>query len=354
MKESFCGLISKLPLGCIVENDIVSDNGQLLISSMTVIDEDILSKLSHYNTVIYTTIHCDNGEETEKEIETKDVTISFDDSFKNYAVESIQTIYDNINKPDEIANNINKLSTELCTFIHNSDSLGINIAKLKVSDEYTYKHSVDVGTISAVIAAAMDMSEEAIHNIAVAGVLHDLGKEKIPLEIINKPARLTPEEFAIMKKHPVYGYQILRDAKEISEPIRQGVLNHHENFDGTGYPRGLKNTELHMIEKIIAVADVFDALVTARPYKTAKTPAQAIEIMFTMSNKFDINIFKSFLSVINAYPNGTNIKLSNGKEATVIAQNKSYPLRPIIRLNDTNEEINMSSDMEYLSVVIIN
>lgn len=247
------------------------------------------------------------------------------------------------------------MCAEACSFLMamKANEIGINLSKLKVSDEYTYKHSVDVGVMSATLAKHLGFDDSFIKDIAVAGLLHDLGKERVPTEILNKPAKLTDEEFSIMKLHPVHGYSILRDSKDLSEEIRRGILNHHENIDGSGYPRGLKDVEIGDMGKIIAITDVFDALVTARPYKAAKTPSQAIEIMFTMFTKFDVDYFRGFLDIINAYPNGSLIKLSNGELATVLKQNRSYPLRPVIQLDETGQIVDMANDQEYLCVTIV-
>lgn len=108
----------------------------------------------------------------------------------------------------------------------------------QTSDEYTFKHSVDVATISMILAKQMKLPDNEIHDIGVSGLLHDIGKTMIPNEILNKPGRLTDDEFNIMKKHSVYGYNMLKDRKDLNNSILMGVLQHHERIDGTGYPLG--------------------------------------------------------------------------------------------------------------------
>ncbi len=355
MRKQIIGHIEDLPENCILESDLLSDQNVLLLPRMTVVTEEVKNSMKNYRGLVsisVTTLDDEQVSEGDLDVEN-DESIVFDEEFKKYAAESITNIYKNISEPDEITDAVESLSTDLCDFINSSVSLGVNLAKLKISDEYTYKHSVDVGTISAVIAADMDYDETFVHNVAIAGILHDLGKEKIPKEILNKTSRLDSREFNIMKMHPVYSYQIMREAKDIPEEIRQGMLNHHENKDGTGYPRKLMDKDIGDMAKIITIADVFDALVTERSYKKAKTAAEAIEIMFTMSSKFDFEIFKAFLDIINAYPNGTEILLSNNEKAVVIKQNKSYPLRPVIKIMDTDEVVDLATDSHYLSVVIV-
>ncbi len=349
MTKEINGYVSDLPEGCITETDIFTETGVLLCPKMTLIDERLLHSLRAYKGKIHVTVtYMDIPVNTE--IET-DESLDFSESMKAYALENITTICANVDNPQVLTDSVTNMSNEISNVIHNSKSLGINLSKLKISDEYTYKHSVDVGTISGLIAAKMGESEQFIHDVTMAGILHDIGKEKIPLEIINKPDKLNDIEFKIIKMHPVYGYQILSQCHDISEEIRQGVLNHHENMDSSGYPRHLDMGKIGKMGQILAIADVFDALTTARPYKTAKTPAQSIEIMFSMMNKFNITIFKTFLDIVTAYPNGSTVHLNGGLAGTVIRQNKSYPLRPVVQVG--NDIIDLSNDMRYLSTIIV-
>ena len=349
MTKEINGYIADLPEGCITETDIFTEAGVLLCPKMTLIDEKLLHSLRAYKGKIHVTITYMNIS-TDIQAE-KDESIDFSESMKAYALENITTLCANIDNPQVITDNVTNMSDEISNVIHHSKSLGINLSKLKISDEYTYKHSVDVGTIAGLIAAEMGESERFIHDITMAGILHDIGKEKIPLEIINKPGKLNDVEFKIIKMHPVYGYQILSQCSDISEEIKQGVLNHHENIDSSGYPRNLNMNKIGKMGQILAIADVFDALATARPYKAAKTPAQSIEIMFGMMNKFNVSIFKTFLDIVTAYPNGSTVQLNGGRTGTVIRQNKSYPLRPVVQVD--NDIIDLSNDMRYLSTIIV-
>ena len=354
MKKEIDGYISDLPDGCITETDIYTSNGVLLCPKLTIINKKVMETLKSYKGRIHVTISYTEPEQPIDTIPEKDDSLDFSESLKTYALESITNIQNNLDNPRELAKNAMDISHEINNVISHSKVLGINLSKLKISDEYTYKHSVDVGTIAGLIAAHMGESERFVHDITISGILHDIGKEKIPKEILNKPSKLTDEEFKIIQLHPLYGYQILKPCRDLTEEIKQGVLNHHENIDGTGYPRKLNMQQMGKMEKILAIADVFDALTTQRPYKNAKTPAQSIEIMFTMSNKFDMKIFRAFLDIVNAYPNGSIVKLSNGMSGTVIRQNKSYPLRPVIQIENKKEPIDLSTNIEYLSTIICN
>ena len=355
MVRDIYGHVSDLPAGCITETDIYTDTGALLCPMMTVIDDKRLQSLSSYKGMIHATIsYVDESLGVNiSDVPLPDDSVSFDESFKQYAVESLSNLYSNIEDVETLTSGVVEIGQKVCAFIDGSKELGINLSKLKVSDEYTYKHSVDVGTMAAILAKALGEPEAFVQDVAVAGLLHDIGKENIPPEIINKPTKLSIDEFEMIKTHPVHGYKLLMDSANITEEIRQGVLNHHENVDGSGYPRALTDDKIGKMGKILAIVDVYDALVTKRPYKEAKSPAEAIEIMFTMSNKFDIDYFRTFLSVINIYPNGSVIKLSNGETGVVLRQNKSYPLRPVIKITSVQTIVDLSINRDYLGTVIV-
>ena len=356
MTKEIDGYVWDLPLGCVTETDIYTDLNVLLCPRMTIIDAAQIELLSKYKGKIHAVVSYtkqDNTEENDDITPDEDISIDFEDSFKHYAAETLEAIFSNVKDVKSLTSGAREIGEQVYSVIDASKELFINLSKLKVSDEYTYKHSVDVGTMAAVLAKRMGENNKFIHDVTIAGLLHDVGKEKIPTEIINKPAKLTNDEFELIKTHPVHGYNILMNSADVSEDMRQGILNHHENYDGTGYPRGLLGDKIGKMGQILSIVDVYDALVTKRSYKDAKTPAQAIEIMFTMSNKFNLDYFKSFLSVINAYPNGSTVLLSDGEKATVLRQNNSYPLRPIIKINSTGHVVNLASDASYLSTVIV-
>ncbi len=346
----------EIPIGSLLNEDLFTTNGALLCPKMTLIDDVVHSKLERYQGTVRVLVT--EQEKTVNDL-SNDIVSDLDDSLdfteeiKEQAEESVVSIFDNLDKPEEAVDITQMLSKQLCDYIKSSKDVGINLEKLKISDEYTFKHSVDVGTMASLLSVQLGKSEKFVQDIMIAGILHDIGKSKIPPEILNKPGKLTDKEFRIIQNHPVFSYQILRDCRNVSEEIRQAVINHHENIDGSGYPRKLFADSIGEMAKIIAISDVFDALVTKRVYKPAKTPAQAIEMMFSMGNKFDIRIFRMFLSQVNAYPNGSVVTLSNNQVCKVVAQNNDYPLRPIVMDLTTKNIVDLSTNMDYLSVTII-
>ena len=160
-----------------------------------------------------------------------------------------------------------------------------NLYHIKKYNKYTYEHSVNVTVIGIMIAREMDLSQFEIYEIAMGCILHDLGKIQISEEIINKPATLTEEEFTKIKEHPLDGYNIVKDNKRVSKNIKEIILTHHEKLDGSGYPLGISGSQISIGARICAVADVFDAMCSERPYKMPVPFAESIRTIKTSMNK---------------------------------------------------------------------
>ena len=279
-----------------------------------------------------------------------DRIVRLNEQVKTRITEDVTKLFDDI-ESDSNASLAQNISDTIVNDVLKKDGVGLNLDELKVSDEYTFKHSVDVAAGSIILAKYLGLGADNIRDIGTAGVLHDIGKIMIPNEILNKNGKLTDKEFAVIKNHPVYGYQMLSKNQSIAEPIRRAVLFHHEKFCGGGYPSGLKGNEIPLYARVLSVIDVFDALVTERPYHKAYSVADTLEIMYTMYAQFDAEVFQAFLKSLIVYPIGSVITLSNGVQAQVIKTNKGYPLRPVVKDIKTGEELDLSRD--YLSLLIV-
>jgi len=223
-------------------------------------------------------------------------------------------------------------------------SLSIDLLDLRSFDDYTFRHSVNVAVYAVAVATYMDFNEEDLTRIALAGICHDLGKQKIPIEIINKPGALSDAEFALIKKHPVFSFEMLQSHAEISSVVRQAVLCHHENENGSGYPNGKDGRELPLMAKILHAVDVYDALISRRPYKNPYSPAEAFE--YLMGGKhilFNEAVVDAMRMVIPTYPTATDVKLSTGETAVVVAHT-SDPLRPVVRSLSSGLDLDLTRD----------
>ena len=209
----------------------------------------------------------------------------------------------------------------------------MNLMDIKSFDDYTYTHNVNVSTISILIGQSMGLGEDDLKELATGAMLHDIGKLKIPLSILNKDGKLTDEEFAEMKSHPRYGYEILVKSKGINERAKMVALQHHEKFNGKGYPKGLKGNEISTFARICAIADVYDALTTDRPYRVAMSSYEAMKILnSSIDSHFDPKILTSFIRNVSLFPSGSLVTLNDASVGLVIKNNQTSVIRPVIKL----------------------
>lgn len=224
------------------------------------------------------------------------------------------------------------LSGEILDSLKHSDNISMNINSLAAYDGPTYMHSLNVAMYAGTFGLLYGMEYERVSKLIAAALLHDIGKTKVPEDILNKPGRLSEEEFAEIKKHPQYGYNMLKDMVNISPLVRVPILEHHENYDGSGYPRGLVDKETHIFSKIIHICDVYDAMLSKRCYKDAINPWEVIDFIITHRNiMFNGVLVDFFIQSLIPYPEGMLVKLSDGRTAVVASQNKGFPQSPIVR-----------------------
>ena len=218
--------------------------------------------------------------------------------------------------------------------LHNR-TLSLDLTDLRSFDGYTYAHSVNVAVLSCIIGFGLKMKESDLEQLVMAGLLHDLGKLRIPPEILNKPGRLTSDEYEIMKTHARLSYEIISQRWDISAYVKVAVLYHHENVDGSGYPDGIDGSQMTIFTKILHVADVYDALVAKRPYKNPYSPYDACEYLMGAGGvMFDPKVVEALLLYVPLYPKGTQVKLSDGREAIIVENSGPRNLRPLLRLLD--------------------
>ena len=208
----------------------------------------------------------------------------------------------------------------------------ISLARLKTANDYTFMHSVAVCALMIALARKLGLDEQQTRDAGMAGLLHDLGKAMIPMEILNKPGKLTDEEFDLVKTHPEEGHKLLLGGIGISEMTRDVCLHHHEKIDGSGYPKRLNGETMSLFAKMGAVCDVYGAVTSNRPYKAGWDPAESIKRMAEWKGHFDPVVFQAFVKSLGIYPIGSFIRLESGKLGVVIEQGEQSLLKPKVRV----------------------
>ncbi|WP_455383832.1 HD-GYP domain-containing protein, partial [Acidihalobacter prosperus] len=208
----------------------------------------------------------------------------------------------------------------------------ISLARLKTKDEYTYMHSVSVCALMVALARQLGLNETQTRETGLAGLLHDVGKMAMPEDVLNKPGKLTDEEFVVMKSHPERGHDILLRSGMTSEGTLDVCLHHHEKLDGSGYPHRLQGEQIGLYARMGAICDVYDAVTSNRPYKNAWDASESLMRMAQWEGHFDPTIFQAFVKSVGIYPIGSLVKLHSGRLGVVIEQNPGSLTKPVLRV----------------------
>lgn len=254
-----------------------------------------------------------------------------------------------------------KTDIETCIYVANRimeecagmEFVTTDLSALASYDSSTYMHSVSVAKYCAVLGVRLGMKEERLKNLTAAALLHDIGKTLVPQQIVNKPGKLTESEWETMQMHTVFGYEILKQNTSVPSAVRMAVYEHHENQDGSGYPRGLLGDDIYLPAMVIHICDVYDAMISRRAYKEPVPAGEVVEYMLSgCSTLFKEEIVTEFLKSLVIFPKGTLVRLSDKGAAIVVENNSGYPLRPRIR-RMTGEYVDLLKDnsltiMDYI------
>lgn len=217
--------------------------------------------------------------------------------------------------------------------INSREDVMIMLMNINSIDHYLYRHSLNVCIYTLLLGQFHGYSKEELSLLGLGALLHDIGKTKLPLEILNKPGRLNDVEYEIIKQHTEFGFDMLRQEPEIHEISAHCAYQHHERLDGTGYPRGLVGDEIHEFARWIAITDAYDAMTTHRSYRAAMLPHQALEVLYTGSGHwYEKSKLELFRNKVAIYPPGMSVKLSTGEQGVVAKIHGHIPQRPVIRI----------------------
>ncbi len=207
------------------------------------------------------------------------------------------------------------------------------LTQLKQRDAYTAQHSINVCILALALARHVGLSRTDMETLGIAALLHDIGKIKTPLDVLNKPDKLTPEEFTIMQQHPLTGRQLLEHHYALPYQIADVAFSHHERISGKGYPRGLKSSEISLFSKMVAIVDVYDAISSDRCYHDGISPTEALTKMYSWRlTDFDGELLEQFIQCVGIYPVGTLVELTSGEVGIVISVNPDFRLKPKVNV----------------------
>lgn len=333
--------------GMILARDVINDLGIIFMSSGTKLNSGTIGGLKKLD-IDFIYIQEENIQSQAFDSGEISVEIAYARLLKVY-----KSVYTNVRLGKSL--NVDQLSVEVLPLfrkIVEDNNILQFMRQIMVDEAYVYKHSVNVGIFSMIIGKWMTYSTTIQDDLAIVGFLHDIGKTQISADIINKPSELSIDEFTEVKKHATFGFDVLKMSSGISDKILEGVKYHHERIDGSGYPEGKKSDTIPMYSKIVAVADVFDAITENKTYRARISVYAASRVLKTESfNKLEPKVTEVFLKNMSRFFVGNKVKLNTGEIGEVILLNKSDVTRPLIKVGEDYCDLSTNYKLEIVDVV---
>lgn len=308
-----------LETGMKLARDVYLDDGRILLLAGFAIRPKYVQRLESYRIPF---VYVEDTHES--------MPVPNEERIYEEAHQAMHEVMDNVREGNALDVAVMKQTVhEIVDSLLFDDTIFMNTTGIRDIDNYTYLHSVDVCIYSLITGKHMGLPKEELYELGLGAILHDIGKCRIPLEILNKPSRLTRDEYLEMMQHSQYGVDITHSTMNLSERIVHIIEQHHEKWDGSGYPAGLTGTKIERFARIVAVADVYDALTANRVYRKRYMPHEAAEYLMAQAEfQFDTDIIRSFLEKISIYRENMVVMLNTGEIARVLPARGVITLRP--------------------------
>ncbi len=341
--------LDKIQAGIRVARTIHTLDGLVLLTAGTKINEEIVNKLKNHGiTEIYAEDRLSFGIEVPELVKEEILTDVKTQVKQLLTMPSVKISVD--------GKKITELVDTLINNILKEDLILAALSDIRSIDDYTFSHSVNVCILSIITGSALGLKGESLKDLATGALLHDIGKMSVSYEILQKPSSLLKNEFIEVKKHTEYGYEVIKNSRNLPPSVALIALCHHERMDGSGYPHQLKGNDIPFSARIVAVADVFDALTSDRVYRQKMMPHEVVDYMCSLSQRhFDKNVLDAFIRHVAYYPVGTAVVLNSGEKGLIARNNSDFPARPVVRIvmDDQgkmlaqHQEVDLARHLEY-------
>lgn len=345
--------INNLKVGMICAKEIKSE-GKILIGKGVPITELAINKLRNTYFCNKIEVYCEDNDDIDNNYDKRIKTIKQVEKDLNELSVDTQQIFEYIEHLQSSGiEEVRKFAARIQEELEHTSSIIKDIVIYGSGSDTIYRHGVNVAALSTILGRWIGLSKKELNLLTYSAILHDFGKTKIDKNILDKPGRLTLKEFNVIKQHPVIGYNYIKQIKFLDKSVSFGVLMHHEKSDGSGYPLGLKGDKIHQFAKIIAIADVFDAVNSDRVYKKSKKPFEALELIQKESLvKLDYEYCNIFLNHVINYYMGENVLLNNGSECKIIQVDANNIGRPLLLDNTSFVDLKKQQDL-YIEKLIL-
>jgi len=318
--------VRDLKPGMIVGYPLLRDDGVVLLREGVTLTSRLIEKIKETG---FEYIYIRDRRFRDVDLEE---TISYD--VRRQALLTLNDSFSNIVKGKQTSlEPIRRLVDEIIDEVLSTRKSVVSLVQLRQHDDAVFSHSVNVSALSVFLGKFLGLSRQQLRLLALGSLMHDLGKVKVPLEILNKPGKLLPGEWEIMRNHPLWSVELLT-GKAPEEVVSITIaLQHHERLDGSGYPYGLLENDIHFLSRICACSDVYDALTVDRPYRKRFSYAEALEYLMGNAGKlFDLQVVTAMVRHIAPYPVGEMVRLTTGEVGVVVKLNEGLPIRPVVRV----------------------